>query len=338
MGFVYQTDAPTSQVDLLDKLQDFLSGNGWTIDDFTTTAASTSNKTPRLALHKGTVYVQFRADEAVGGGTGAIGVYQSLGYTGAQPGGNTDDSGNGSTNNNPIASGFRRISGIGNGPFIASHFFLDDTNDCVHVALEYAAGKYRHIAFGNLEKIGTWTGGEYAVVWNPTPNQSSLINASHVYGWDLLANNLAGECGTLHIEGMPNQVAGGKWGVVTGVAPASIGNDRQSSPKARIPIAGMLRGGPLHNVYQGMRGNPENGYVPMFPVWVAYRDRSASPEDWYPIGKVRNLRGINIFYFNPGDVLTIGAEEWMTFPWTQKAVLGGSNEESAYQGIAIRKS
>lgn len=151
----YQTGTASSQEDLMNVLQTFAAANGWTVDIMSTT-------NDWMALNNGSVFVQFRWDNSTG-----IAMFQSTAFsgTGIAPGNHTGDDGCGFLDasapyNSTVSSG-RRIT-VGNGPYTAYHFFTDGTTKYIHVVLEYSPGLYRHFSFGTINKVGTWTGGQYA--------------------------------------------------------------------------------------------------------------------------------------------------------------------------------
>ncbi len=329
MAFVYETGVPTSQQDFVQKLFTFLTANGWTQDQLDTT-----NK--QAAIHKGTCYVSFRWDSQASP-NGAIGVCQALGYTGGQsPGNHPNDSGNGQNTGGNITVG-RRMPWIGNGPFTSYHFFLDTTADVFHGVLEFQAGLYRHLSFGTVAKVGTWTGGEFcgALYWN-NAGMDNLLSSNHSVMWDLYYSTGNDVAATIHVEGLPNAPANSRWGSFWGGAAGSVGNDRAGN--GRCNMGGTLREGPIPNMLAGFGANPSNGFVPMSPVWVFYRYRTPSPEDCYMLGYVPNVRGINVRYLEPGEEFVLGSETWKVFPWVRKANQGGGSQESKYQGIAYRKA
>ncbi len=211
MAFVYETGVPTSQQDFVQKLFTFLTANGWTQDQLDTT-----NK--QAAIHKGTCYVSFRWDSQASP-NGAIGVCQALGYTGGQSPGNHPNTGGN------ITVG-RRMPWIGNGPFTSYHFFLDTTADVFHGVLEFQAGLYRHLSFGTVAKVGTWTGGEFcgALYWN-NAGMDNLLSSNHSVMWDLYYSTGNDVAATIHVEGLPNAPANSRWGSFWGGAAGSVGNE-----------------------------------------------------------------------------------------------------------------
>jgi len=319
----YETGVATSQQDLLSKLGTFASGNGWTQDEFDTT-----NK--RLSLHKGTIYVQFRWDAV-----DAISMYHSLGFigTGTSPGNHTDDSGNGQTAANPLTTG-RRVNRIGNGPFTAYYFFTNSSPaDYIHVVLEFSPGLFRHVTFGKLVKNGTWTGGEFAGCEFIAASSTGLDNTSHYVLCDGRHDQDNTLPMTIHVEGLPGQTAGTKWGIVWGPS-TNLGTDRGGA--ARNPLIGGLRESFLQAALGWFSANPNNGFVPMFPLQI-FRRRLTSPEQWINLGTIPDLRYINIKFVNAADEFTVGGDTWKCFPWVKKTTTANA-DESGNMGIAIRKT
>jgi hypothetical protein len=324
----YQTGTSTSQQDLLDKLRTFATSNGWTQDEW-----DTSGKV--LSMHRSTVYVHFRWDAVAT--TGGIAIYHSLGFisAGTDVWAHTDDSGVGQANLSPVTSE-RRVDRIGNGPFTKYYFFESDTY--IHVVLEYAPGLFRHFGAGILEKVGTWTGGEYATgsIWyNSAGVQDYPIDTRHSLPWDASNSNAANDNTTVHAEGMPGEPSGStKWGVCW--AGTTAGNDRAAV--GRLNMVGGLRGGPVTAAFSWLPANPSNGYIPLVPIPIFYRrDAGGTPEKWYHLGFVPDVRVINIAHLEPGEEVTVGSDTWTMFPWIRKQYLKVNTDESWYGGLAYRK-
>jgi hypothetical protein len=332
MAIAYETGIPTSQQDLLDKFRTFLVAQTWTQDEW-----DTVNK--RMSIHRGTVYVQFRWDGVAS--TGCIGVYHSLDFTpGAAPGAHPDDSGNGQTTANPITTG-RRFRSIGNGPFTSYHFFTDPAKPYAVLALEWAAGCYAFGYFGLMDKVGTWTGGEYCGVtwWNDSSvNAYAIAGTSHHRIFDGTAYSTAADVTTVHLEGMPHQNADSKWAAFWPTTLAALGNDRAG--KTRYALGGLNWDGPLGNDLVYFGANPMNGFIPMFPTWVLYRDKSTTaPENWIPLGSIADCRYCNIKYLEPQEEVVIGGQTWKFFPHVRKQNISQSGVvESKNMGYAFRKA
>lgn len=146
------------QDDLMAKVSTFAQARGWTEDNYST-------GTYKMSLHKGSCYVHFfwndTSPNGVTYGT-SIGMYQSLGYigSGTDQHAHTNDSQNGASTA-ALLSEERGIKYIGPGPYTSLHLHGHTDPDVIYGILEYAPGLYSHFAFGNIEKVGTYTGGEF---------------------------------------------------------------------------------------------------------------------------------------------------------------------------------
>jgi hypothetical protein len=161
----YETGTASSPVDLLTKFATWVASIGWTIDSSITVGSGW-----RLHIHKGSIYVNFRAAIAEMGGTAGfidsnnlsfsgIGLYVGSGYSGAS---DWRSQGGGPLLNaspyNPTGVGVA----MNPGAITAYHFFGDSTSNNIIVVIERSSGIFSHFFFGtSLNKYGTWTGGQY---------------------------------------------------------------------------------------------------------------------------------------------------------------------------------
>lgn len=322
----YENGTATSQEDLMTKLRTFATSNGWTSDDWDTT-------NDEFAMHRNSIYPSFRWDNTAS--TGGISIHQALGFTGGQtPGNHPNDSGNGQKAGTPINTE-RRLDRIGDGTFPNYYFFSGSVY--LHVVLEYATGLYRHMVFGELEKVGTWTGGEFTMghIWSTAAGQKdNPTYAAHYLPFDAVHNNLANETGTVHLEGFPDQPASGRWGLVTAMQ-SGLGNDGDSN--GRAPIVGGVRDGPLTTAFQFIAANPSNGYIPLIPIPLFYAYYTPTPDEWRLLGFVPGMRVINIRNLSEGDEFTLGSDVWKVFPWVRKRYQLDNEDESWNGGFAFLK-
>lgn len=302
------------------KLKDFMSANGWTVDEFDTT-------NDRMALHKSTVYVQFHWDN-----TDDIGIWQSLGYTGGQlPGNHPDDSGNTASPTGAITAG-RRINVLTNGPYINHHFFA--SGNYVYAAIQISTGVWRFFGCGILTKLGNWTGGEFlfGTYWHVI-NVNSYLAGVHTMPFDIACtDNTIASC--LHVESMPGGTAS-KWGVF--VDSATTGNDDGGTQ--RIPLIGGGRGGIFPNAYCYFQLSAIQGMVPLAPVPAIYHRRGTSPQHIHFLGFLPDFRQLNIGRFAPEQEVIIGPDTWIVFPCINKIydVAQNTIPQSGNQGFAIKK-
>lgn len=297
----FETGVASSQGDFIDKLTLFAQTNGWTRDEF-------DNVTNfRAAVSLGNVFVQWKWDN-----TTSIGGYQSLGWTGGTaPGQHTDDSGNGDISG--AIDTDRRFLNVGNGPFVKYWFFEDAaTEPYVHYVLEYAPGFYVHGSFGEVEKFGTWTGGEYhgMSIWPSSANIARAVSGSSVVD---SVHNVRGQAATIHAESLPGQDVTSKWGLFLN-ASTSLSTDRGGNPRVRF--LGGSRAGYLTHAFQGIQANPNNGFVSMVPLLAYYTSGARY------FGKFIDVVEMNGFFLNAGSSITVGANTWHVFPTLRKATSG----------------
>ena len=260
------------------------------------------------------------------------------GVNSTNPWESVDDSGVGAADLS--ANRYRGLYDLGAGPFTSYHLFGSDSPAYIHVVVEKSPGVFRHVGFGELDKIGTWEGGEYCwgVKFEDPTNLYDFIDAGPFDA--LTASTTLGyhnHASGLHVEGLPNQPAGGKWGL-SFANDGSTGNDRQDVPIKRVMTLGCCRGNTLGRAFSWMASNDANGFIPMTPNLVKYLDRTpAGADEVYPLGWVPDMRIVNMTALLPKEERTIGGEVWKFFPahtlgWTPAAGQTGN------LGFAFRKS
>lgn len=335
---------PSTQEAVMTAVRDFAVANGWTNENYTASNPGVSRGV--MTLSRGDCYVSFRWEGTESEATKSIAMYQSLGYdapNAATPWNFTDDSGNGTTSATSLTAN-RRVADIGSGPYVALHLFASDTdaksgNSAPHVycVLEYAPGKYRHFAFGNIDKFGDWTGGEFVAghEWSDTSvDESNPTSANHTVLLDAFHNDSDGDAATIHMEGLPGQNAASKWGQVGN--DNSPANDRAGNPRDRVQ--GGCRGSLYTYVFGRFVPSALTGFFSNMPIPVWYRrDSSGSNRRVYLLGHMPNVRMVQLRNLSPGEEITIGSLTYKVFPVTAKSDLGGSVEESENMGIAYVK-
>lgn len=315
----YETGPATTHEDLINKLSTFLTANGFTQDEHDTG----SNEFAIHLTSGATVFVSMLYDN-----TNIITLHQALAFTGGNaPGTHPNDSGNGGVTE-------RRWSGIGAGPFPAYHFFTDDTT-YAHIVLEYTAGLYRHMIFGQIIKEGTWTGGEYCAAhsWAASPNNDDPTASGHALLFDSRTAAVA-DGGTIHIEGLPDEPsASTMWGAMFSGTAAGL----DTAGVAREVLHGGIRDSYLHRAFGHVRADPASGNVSLIPIEVYRRRTAPSPDEMMKLGVLPDIRAINMHFFESGQEFTQGADTWKVFPWTRKRFLQDNAEESWNMGVAYKK-
>lgn len=333
----YQTGTATSQEDLITQLFTFATGNGWTQDEL-----DLANN--RGSLSNGGVFVHFRWDGTESGGADNIAMTQSLGFagTGLAIDAHTNDSGNGQ--DGPDLSSERRVSGIGNGPFTSYDFFLGTSPNYLYVVLEYAPGLYRHFGFGNIVKIGDWTGGEFCGghVWEEDGvSDDDPDGTRHTILCDGLHTSTSGveelEPATLHVEGLPSQPGSpGRWANV-GNGNNSDWRDVDGNGEDRAAVTGGIRGGYWIRHFGWTTANLLNGFVPLIPVPMVYEVIGTSPTQYILLGFLPDVRHVQMKFFSPGQTVTVGSDTWHIFPGVRKRNQQDNQSETRNMGIAYKQ-
>lgn len=331
MAFVNETLVSLS--DFATKLDAFAVANGWTQDEF-------NAGTGRFALSNTAgdddVYVSFRWDT---GTPQTLAIYNALGWSvSTDPGNHTDDSGNG------VISGSQASLGTGRGMFLDNIVqwwgFEDDHYIHFVVEIDASGPVYIHGGFGVIEKIGDWTGGAYAYGYRHISGVGTSV-AVHEDTSVILdgVHNGTGDqvfAPTMHIEGLQNQLGGGsgKWAVVMGAqVSGQLGNDRAAV--ARSKIQGGFRGGPIPRAFGRFGNDTDKGLQPMYPILNWYVDTTTG--DTHPLGWMKDTRGINMEFWEAGDVVNIGGDDWQVFPSRRKGSTGSLTNTSGHQGVAYKR-
>lgn len=324
----YQTGVATNQQDVVTQFVNFAVANGWTQDEL-----DTVNR--RAVIHRGTVYMGFRWSAAASGGV--IGLYQSTGYTGGNNvGQHPGDSGRGQVTTGAVTTE-RRLTSIGDGPYTALTLFSQSTDSpYIHAVLEYSPGLFRHFGCGTIDKIGTWTGGEYVT---HTQWTNSFGGATNNFLWDSRGSQSTtaqgDEKSTMRITGMPNQSGGMTWAVFS-QGTGSLNND--TAGNAVINIRGGATGfdNPEIASYGYVRASANAGYVPMFKIPIYWADTTPAPDTAMLLGYAPDVRIMQMANFTSAQEFSVGADTWKVFPMIRKQV-GGSGDRSENAGIAYKK-
>lgn len=328
----FQTGTSSSIENLLTQLSTFAQANGWT------QAYYNAGNNGTLGLNKNNVHVAFRWEETIAGGTMIL--YQSTASDPSpttQPWTATGNSGFGYTGTTATSYPSQRCVNIFAGPHTGYYFFEKDSSPAyINVIVEVDAGRYRHFGFGELEKVGTWAGGEYCYghYWEQSTTQGIDIPGSqyHDLGLDGGAGVTTGGHATLRVsDDIPEFGVGAKWAPVRALA---WGNDPDGDPYGSA--IGGWRSGPLVQGFTNYRISQNTAYTPLIPipVWSFF---DSNPDIWRLLGYQADVRMCNIATIDPGQVINIAGENWYFFPWVRKQYLENNTEESWNAGVAYRR-
>lgn len=334
----YTNQTTTNLADLISKLNTFLSGTpGWTTHHNAAGGEFAARKTAAG------VDIGF-ASQWDTGSPNSLGIYQfyNAAYnSGLSPWAQTNDSGNGAASTSEASLIASRSVVITNTPV---QFWCFEDDNYFHVVVQVDADEYAHFGAGVLDKFNDYTGGEYVYGHRNSSGTSApalSINSTVLLDGILASSSPGNEtyAATIHLEGLANQVASGKYAVCMGNhGSANLGNDRQAAPKARLHVNGGFRAGFFPFLFGQFPGSVQRGLLPMYPITPVYWDRTTDHFHG-PLGMLKDVRGLNIRDFAAGDEVTIGSDTWTVFPTAKKALTdaGTGAGFTEYQGIAYKK-
>lgn len=285
----YQTGVASTPTDLLNKLITFIEANGWDSG------------------------IPLSGDVVIWNGTSGAIVFAGIDATttGWSTRGCLSFSAGAAWDAQPNAAPVSHTVVLGAGPYIAYHFYVGNeaANDYVHVTVEITAGNFRQWVLGQLVKSGSYAGGVYADSATPSTNALNM-NAPDTsaarYVCD--SNNSGNETGHLWID---YDAKVNNWQRLRGV-----GNLDPNE------CGGTYRNTGIYHGLIAIGPQDWNLRTPLFPM-IYWANRGSSLRSI--IGRVPNMRFINVRNFTPGELVTYGAETWQVFPVFAKFETGPGN-------------
>jgi hypothetical protein len=181
------------------------------------------------------------------------------------------------------------------------------------------------MTIGMLNKYGTWTGGEYYCASSEhfsagndaqyaTQENGSNCNFPGIF-WDKRGQFLFDAFpDLLHVE-----IDSAVW-----CAP-KLGNGST--------ITGYVTGSASRHAYPLPQRalSAFNGLMTLTPIVM----HILRPDGLYsPIGRVEHVRYANVLNHSPGDIIDIGGQRWMLFPWAEKG--GPGDDATHHYGAAVK--
>lgn len=324
----YQTGTATDPADLLDKLRVFAAANGFTINFFGDRTAGTA---PRKALQitKGVLIGSFLSDSAPNTAIDPgpmIGTYCHGAYV----------SGNGTENQ--LQASEKIYCNDMAGPYQAYHFFCDNGGSgqpYLYVVVETASGVFKHFGMGRLDTIGAITTGVfcYACRWKYQTTGTITINDAdstyHNVPFDSNENTNATQGGGTRLRADSESISP-RWFTSYGSgfgSRISGGVRGLNGPSTAIGQQRSLLWGPMRNA-----GSQRSGRTTLSPCLLAV-DRQTNLQSM--VGAPPNIRWVSLRYLDPGQVITLGTDNWKVFPVIRKNGTTGQVNSDLY-GYAYR--
>jgi hypothetical protein len=329
----FQTGSSASIENLMVQLSAFLTANGWTQDFFTTGDGGV------IGFSKNGVFVCFKWAETTDGGT--LAVYQNTSNDNSTSLWlATGDSGSGTASNTLTNLDAARSVNQFAGPHSGYWFFENDSNPAYcHVVVEVDAGRFRHFGFGEIEKIGVWTGGEYCYGhwWNQ--GSSTIDNPAagqHDFGMEGYSLQSTLFRGTMRVDGYAGEPSAATvWALMGSGNTGAAGNDRAGNP--RYQASGGWRVSREFQHLHAFELSLLNAFKPMATVPVELLNFAGAPDQIRRVGYQADIRMMNIANLDPGQIINIAGDNWYFFPWVRKQFLQNNTEESWNGGIAYKR-
>lgn len=299
MTAFYETGAASSPSDLLGKLATFVQAN---------TPITVGAATPGAVYNSGALHVGIHIVN-----THEIHMRGATGYIGgsawnAQP--------------NAPSTLTARTNLLTVGPYTAYHFFTgdEDGHPYVHAIVELTDGKYRHFYMGELVKKGSYTGGIYieGTWWDQS---TSWMNNQ-----DVQFHAVPGDANTTQSTFNHMRIDyDGKTNNFQPIMPANnwSANYCHGSVRSLGIFAPLVA---AENMKWNLR-------TPLFPIEY-YAGREAN--QFSAIGRMPNVRQLNLRNIASGDEIEIGGDTWKCFPLSQRqsGAVANTVESSGYYGYA----
>lgn len=320
---IYETGIASSAMDLMAKLDTFISAHGWSINACAVPTPGIGDMNPQLGAYVISSGESDGANAAVGVWADRWSTCGCFGYSGsdfftAQPG----------SARYPVSptTPLTHEMNMGAGPYTGYHFWIGDEGGAQHlyIALECQAGEFRHWSMAQVFDFGEVVGG-----W--------FLDSSYIYDQDFQRSvsengNHRLMCDTVHDAFGPAGCGHGwvDYDSKTGVWQPVIGGDTvdedgfTGSTRYRSLFAGQMKIG-----YQ--RYNLRTPQQPL--IYFAGRPGGLRS----PVGRLPNIRQVNVRNLFPGEIVAIGGNDWKTFPQIVKRIVDPSDialKSSGLYGLA----
>lgn len=214
------------------------------------------------------------------------------------------------------------------GPFPTMKIFTNNPSTYCHVVIEVSAGRFRHLAFGNAIKFGTWTGGGYYALtcWNQTADFAHFIDDPGTLHAGLFDSALVPQNFTLHYE---DGATAYKWRTPQEITLNGV---------LRRQCYGSMRGG-FGQAFRNRQSTAWSGFMNLVPITLWPRTTTDSPATVRCAAQIPDLFEVNMRFLTPAQILTIGASDYYCFPISQKGIPTDrfDVENSGYYGLAYKK-
>lgn len=349
----YSLVSATDPKDLLQKIVDFATAEGWTIEY--NEAAGIGAVGGQIALSSGSCHV------AIGEQTSTL---NPIAVTNAFLGTNFNDgrlymalaksitTANKQFWNHPgslvttATDGDRMIINDVWGPLTEVHFFGDE--NYINVLIKCAADRYTHFGFGNLDRLGmTVPQTGYAIAmyfefWNTTgaPQINVNLTATNRFPYNEPANNSSLQINIVD-DTLDTTIGFANLAAIVGAA--NVLTIMRTATQVNYSD-GSQQNGPnfINDMYGNQRNQPTTGGVQLHRIPIFYKLTDLSL--WCYLGEIPDLRLCHIEDLAIASEWEYGADNYKVWPWKRKGILsdavapGYNGQPNTYGlGVAFKK-
>jgi hypothetical protein len=210
----------------------------------------------------------------------------------------------------------------------------------IHAVCKLSSGVHVHLCFGNLAKVGSWTGGAFFTGTYSNTSSTAYTDGNPVTGQHcFLFQNGATLRNGNKVPKISCTYNGLNYGVIdyhNTLSMLSGYNKVNSSFTMSGSLTVMY--GSVNNPYTVSESSP-NSYAPYrvaaFPIELQLF-KNADDSLFYDLGTVEGVRFINIKNLESGDIVN---DDWVAYPLSIKGSTGSLNNYAATMdfGIAVYK-
>lgn len=316
----YETASANDPDDLLDKLQIFAAANGWTIDyagvRLAAGGASDGSGLDMVALHKDGAYFVLYHDNSSSSASNPTPRIRAYTYPGPWV----------ATNGVTGQTGRTEACAANNipGTYAAYHLFTDDAQTYLHAVIEVTAGRFSHFGIGLMDKAGVGDSVPYAygLTWNWASSINTSGSNTHGVPFDAFGSSAA-YAGTV-LRANSDAVSPRNYEVRSsgGSSAFAVGGWRSNTDAGKPCLQRLLNIGP----------SALTGRAPLLPLIVLVE---RSTDVWSFAGTAPDMRLVRMDNLAPGDLMTIGADDWKVFPIVRKNGPSGVENSDAW-GYAFK--
>jgi hypothetical protein len=307
----YETGTSTGPNDLLDKLRQFLSGDGWSVNKWDDVGSGKRLHVQKSAIDSAgpEMYFNFRSivsetgwcEDAYNSACAGLAVNGSTGYNGGsawdrQPGCMTNpDYSNQYTAPCMVEMSLSSIPSY--------HFF--SIGDSVHVVVETTGGKFQFMSFGCLVKQGVYTGGQYCAASYHSRGWYPGYHSDNYYpGYFTVASSIAYDGPSVAVYYDADGTADWRYRRTEGVSQLEcpcVRGDRGSPTASRVGLLAL---------FWTHAPSDYNAMAAMAPVYLLTR---RSDDNFSLLGWPEGLRNLNCTMYSPGEEVVFGSDTWLVF-------------------------